>query len=273
MKTLNASNYKGEYIYYGIREHGMAAVMNGLSLHKGIIPFGGTFLIFVDYCKPSLRLAALMKKRAIYILTHDSIGLGEDGPTHQPIEQLASLRATPNVKVIRPSDTVETIEAWQIALNNKEGPTVIALTRQKLTPARKKYTSKNLSQFGAYELKSNSKKPHVSIYASGSEVEIALEVHNLLKEQNIESKVVSMPCQELFDKQSDDFKSDILDKDSLIVTIEAGNISSWKKYLGDRGMTFGIDRFGESAPYKKVYEHLNLSAEKITLAIQEKLRK
>ena len=161
--VINSKNYRGNYIYYGIREHGMAAIMNGLSLHKGIIPFGGTFLIFLDYCKPSLRLAALMKQRAIYILTHDSIGLGEDGPTHQPIEQLASLRATPNVKVFRPADVIETAEAWELALSNQKGPSVIALTRQKLPMLRRKYYAKNISSQGAYEIKSNSKNPDISI--------------------------------------------------------------------------------------------------------------
>ncbi len=272
-KVINAKNFDGNYIHYGVREHGMASIMNGLALYSGLIPYGGTFLIFSDYCKPSIRLSALMGLKVIYIFSHDSIGLGEDGPTHQPIEQLNGLRAIPNLNVFRPADINETLECWEIALKSKNTPSAIALSRQKLPYINPKFSEKNKCETGAYIVKLNSHDNKVTLVASGSEVEIALEVHNLLKEQNIESKVVSMPCQELFDKQSDDFKSDILDKDSLIITIEAGNVSSWKKYLGDRGMTFGIDRFGESAPYKKVYEHLNLSAEKITLAIQEKLRK
>ena len=272
-KVINAKNFDGNYIHYGVREHGMASIMNGLALYSGLIPYGGTFLIFSDYCKPSIRLSALMGLKVIYIFSHDSIGLGEDGPTHQPIEQLNGLRAIPNLNVFRPADINETLECWEIALKSKNTPSVIALSRQKLPYINPKFSEKNKCETGAYTVKLNSHDNKVTLVASGSEVEIALEVHNLLKEQNIESKVVSMPCHELFDKQSDDFKSDILDKDSLIITIEAGNVSSWKKYLGDRGMTFGIDRFGESAPYKKVYEHLNLSAEKITLAIQEKLRK
>ena len=272
-KVINAKNFDGNYIHYGVREHGMASIMNGLALYSGLIPYGGTFLIFSDYCKPSIRLSALMGLKVIYIFSHDSIGLGEDGPTHQPIEQFNGLRAIPNLNVFRPADINETLECWEIALKSKNTPSAIALSRQKLPYINPKFSEKNKCETGAYIVKLNSHDNKVTLVASGSEVEIALEVHNLLKEQNIESKVVSMPCQELFDKQSDDFKSDILDKDSLIITIEAGNVSSWKKYLGDRGMTFGIDRFGESAPYKKVYEHLNLSAEKITLAIQEKLRK
>ena len=272
-KVINAKNFDGNYIHYGVREHGMASIMNGLALYSGLIPYGGTFLIFSDYCKPSIRLSALMGLKVIYIFSHDSIGLGEDGPTHQPIEQLNGLRAIPNLNVFRPADINETLECWEIALKSKNTPSAIALSRQKLPYINPKFSEKNKCETGAYIVKLNSHDNKVTLVASGSEVEIALEVHNLLKEQNIESKVVSMPCHELFDKQSDDFKSDILDKDSLIITIEAGNVSSWKKYLGNRGMTFGIDRFGESAPYKKVYEHLNLSAEKITLAIQEKLRK
>ena len=272
-KVINAKNFDGNYIHYGVREHGMASIMNGLALYSGLIPYGGTFLIFSDYCKPSIRLSALMGLKVIYIFSHDSIGLGEDGPTHQPIEQLNGLRAIPNLNVFCPADINETLECWEIALKSKNTPSAIALSRQKLPYINPKFSEKNKCETGAYIVKLNSHDNKVTLVASGSEVEIALEVHNLLKEQNIESKVVSMPCHELFDKQSDDFKSDILDKDSLIITIEAGNVSSWKKYLGDRGMTFGIDRFGESAPYKKVYEHLNLSAEKITLAIQEKLRK
>ena len=272
-KVINAKNFDGNYIHYGVREHGMASIMNGLALYSGLIPYGGTFLIFSDYCKPSIRLSALMGLKVIYIFSHDSIGLGEDGPTHQPIEQLNGLRAIPNLNVFRPADINETLECWEIALKSKNTPSAIALSRQKLPYINPKFSEKNKCETGAYIVKLNSHDNKVTLVASGSEVEIALEVHNLLKEQNIESKVVSMPCHELFDKQSDDFKKDILDRDSLIITIEAGNVSSWKKYLGNRGMTFGIDRFGESAPYKKVYEHLNLSAEKITLAIQEKLRK
>ena len=187
----------------------MAAIMNGLSLHKGIIPFGGTFLIFLDYCKPSLRLAALMKQRAIYILTHDSIGLGEDGPTHQPIEQLASLRATPNVKVFRPADVIETAEAWELALSNQKGPSVIALTRQKLPMLRRKYYAKNISSQGAYEIKSNSKNPDISIFASGSEVEIGIQLMILLEKKKKNVRVISVPCMEQFKIQNKTYQKKI----------------------------------------------------------------
>jgi len=272
-KVISAKNFDGNYIHYGVREHGMAAVMNGLALYSGLIPYGGTFLIFSDYCKPSIRLAALMGLKVIYIFSHDSIGLGEDGPTHQPIEQLNGLRAIPNLNVFRPADINETLECWEIALKSKNTPSVIALSRQKLPYINPKLSEKNKCENGAYIVKITSHDNKVTLVASGSEVELALDVHNALKENNIESKVVSMPCQELFDKQSDDFKKDILDQESLIVTIEAGNVSSWKKYLGAKGISLGIDRFGESAPYKKVYEHLNLSVEKIVIAIQERLRK
>ncbi len=272
-KVINSKNFDGNYIHYGVREHGMAAVMNGLALYSGLIPYGGTFLIFSDYCKPSIRLSALMGLKVIYIFSHDSIGLGEDGPTHQPIEQLNGLRAIPNLNVFRPADINETLECWEIALKNKNTPSAIALSRQKLPYINPSLSEENKCKNGAYVVKMTSHNSKVTLVASGSEVELALNVHNALKENSIESKVVSMPCQELFDQQSEDFKKDILDKESLIVTIEAGNVSSWKKYLGNKGISLGIDRFGESAPYKKIYEHLNLSVEKIVLSIQERLRK
>ncbi len=271
-KVISPKNFNGNYIHYGVREHGMAAVMNGLALYSGLIPFGGTFLIFSDYCKPSIRLAALMGLKVIYIFSHDSIGLGEDGPTHQPVEQLNGLRAIPNLNVFRPADINETLECWEIALNSKNTPSAIALSRQKLPYINPELSNINKCLNGAYIVKITSHNNKLTLVASGSEVELALEVQSELKKYSIESKVVSMPCQELFDKQSDDFKNNIIDKESLIVTLEAGDVSSWKKYLGSRGISLGINRFGESAPYKKVYEHLNLSVEKIVTTIQKKLR-
>ncbi len=272
-KVINSKSFEGNYIHYGVREHGMAAIMNGLALYSGIIPYGGTFLIFSDYCKPSIRLAALMGLKVIYIFSHDSIGLGEDGPTHQPIEQLNGLRAIPNLNVFRPADINETLECWEIALKNKNTPSAIALSRQKLPYINPKFSENNKCEKGAYVVKMNSHNSKVTLVASGSEVELALNVFDELKRNNIESKVVSMPCQELFDKQSNEFKKDILDENSLVVTIEAGDISSWKKYIGAKGVSLGIERFGESAPYKKIYEHLNLSVEKIVTTIQARLRK
>jgi transketolase len=271
-KVISSKNFNGNYIHYGVREHGMAAVMNGLALYSGFIPYGGTFLIFSDYCKPSIRLAALMGLKVIYIFSHDSIGLGEDGPTHQPIEQLNGLRAIPNLNVFRPADINETLECWEIALRNNNTPSVIALSRQKLPYINPSFSENNKCEKGAYVVNITSHDNKVTLIASGSEVELALNVQNELKKNNVHSKVVSMPCQELFDKQSNDFKKDILDEDSLIVTIEAGNVSSWKKYLGKKGISLGIDRFGKSAPYKKIYDHLNLSVEKILANIQNKLR-
>ena len=271
-KIINSKNFDGNYIHYGVREHGMAAVMNGLALYSGFIPYGGTFLIFSDYCKPSIRLSALMGLNVIYIFSHDSIGLGEDGPTHQPIEQLTGLRAIPNLNVFRPADINETLECWQIALKNKNTPSAIALSRQKLPYINPSNSEENKCEKGAYVVKITSHDNKVTLVASGSEVELALNVQTALKQYNIESKVISMPCQELFDKQADSFKKDILDKDSLIVTIEAGSVSSWEKYSGDKGISLGINNFGESAPYKKVYNHFNLSEEKIVTTIQERLR-
>ena len=271
-KVINSKNFNGNYIHYGVREHGMASIMNGIALYGGFIPYGGTFLIFSDYCKPSIRLSALMGLKVIYVFSHDSIGLGEDGPTHQPIEQLNGLRAIPNLNVYRPADINETLECWEIALKSKNTPSVIALSRQKLPYINPKFSEKNECENGAYVIRMDSHSNVVTLVASGSEVELALDIYKMLKQNNIEAKVVSMPCQELFDKQSNDFKEKILDRSSLIVSIEAGNDSTWKKYVGEKGVTVGINRFGESAPYKKVYDHLNLSVEKIVNDIQKILR-
>ena len=229
MKILDANNYSGNYIYYGIREHGMAAIMNGIALHKGVIPFSGTFLIFSDYCKPSIRLSALMKQRVIYVFTHDSIGLGEDGPTHQPIEQLAGLRSIPNLNVFRPADSVETAEAWQISLQSNDTPSAIALTRQSLPTIREKHVDKNLTAFGAYEIQKSLNKPRVSIFASGSEVEIALEVSKLLKKNKIKSRVISVPCLDKFEEQTSAYKKKIIGDSDLNVSIEAGSDLAWEK--------------------------------------------
>ena len=271
-KIVNAKNFDGNYIHYGVREHGMSAVMNGLALYGGLIPYGGTFLIFSDYSKPSIRLSALMGLRVIYIFSHDSIGLGEDGPTHQPVEQLAGLRAIPNLNVFRPADINETLECWEIALKNQNTPSAIALSRQKVPYINPKNTKENKCEKGAYVVNITSHESNVTIIASGTEVDLALKVQEKLKQSNIHSKVVSMPCMELFDKQPQEFRKDIIEENSLVVTIEAGSIMSWQKYIGNNGMNFGIDRFGESAPYKDVYNHFELSEEKISGFIQKKLR-
>jgi transketolase len=271
-KIINSKNFDGNYIHYGVREHGMASVMNGLALYGGLIPYGGTFLIFSDYCKPSIRLSALMGLKVIYIFSHDSIGLGEDGPTHQPIEQLTGLRAIPNLNVFRPADINETLECWEIALKSNNTPSVIALSRQKVPYINPKNDKENKCKKGAYVVNITSHESKVTLLASGTEVDLALKVQEKLKENNIESKVVSVPCMELFDKQPKDYKNDIMENNSLIFTLEAGSIMSWQKYIKDKGMNIGIDQFGESAPYKEVYDHFDLSEEKIVGFIQKKLR-
>ena len=272
-KIINSKNFNGNYIHYGVREHGMAAIMNGLALYGGLIPYGGTFLIFSDYCKPSIRLSALMGLRVIYIFSHDSIGLGEDGPTHQPIEQLSGLRAIPNLNVFRPADINETLECWEIALKSNNTPSAIVLSRQKLPYLNQEISSKNKCESGAYTVKVTSHDSNVVLVASGSELELALKVQKSLKENKIESKVVSMPCMELFDKQPKKYKEEVFDENSIIFTLEAGSISSWQKYKGNNGYNFGIDDFGESAPYKKIYEHFGLTEDNILNAIQNHLRK
>lgn len=271
-KIINSKNFNGNYIHYGVREHGMAAVMNGLALYGGIIPYGGTFLIFSDYCKPSIRLSALTGLKVIYVFSHDSIGLGEDGPTHQPVEQLTGLRAIPNLNVFRPADINETFECWEIALKSENTPSAIALSRQKVPYINPSNSKENKCEKGAYVVNLTSHESNVTLVASGTEVELALKVQDKLKENNIHSKVVSMPCMELFDKQPEDYRKDILEENSLIITLEAGSVVSWQKYIKNKGANLGINKFGESAPYKEVYKHFKLSEEDITNFIQKKLR-
>ena len=271
-KIINSKNFDGNYIHYGVREHGMAAVMNGLALYGGLIPYGGTFLIFSDYCKPSIRLSALMGLRVVYIFSHDSIGLGEDGPTHQPIEQLAGLRAIPNLNVFRPADINETLECWEIALKSHNTPSVIALSRQKAPYINPNNEKENKCENGAYTVNITSHESNVTLIASGTEVELAIKVQEKLKDSNIDSKVISMPCMELFDKQSKDYKKDIIEENSLVVTLEAGSITHWQKYIKNKGLNLGIDQFGESAPHKEIYDRFNLTEDKIVNLIQKKLR-
>ena len=259
-KVINSKDFNGNYIHYGIREHGMAAAMNGLALYGGLIPYGGTFLIFSDYCKPSIRLSALMGIKVVYIFSHDSIGLGEDGPTHQPIEQLAGLRAIPNLNVFRPADINETLECWQVALKSKNTPSAIALSRQKLPYINPSHTKENKSELGAYIVNATSNNNLVTLVASGSEVELALQAQKELKEINIDSIVVSMPCQELFNQQSINYKNKIINNNIPTITIEASSVSSWEKYSKNN---MGIETFGESAPFKEVYNHFNLTSIKI----------
>ncbi len=259
-KIISSKNFNGNYIHYGIREHGMASAMNGLALYGGLIPYGGTFLIFSDYCKPSIRLSALMGLKVIYIFSHDSIGLGEDGPTHQPVEQLAGLRAIPNLNVFRPADINETLECWQIALKSKNTPSAIVLSRQKLPYLGLEYSEKNKCEFGAYVVNETFDDKSLTLIASGSEVEIAIEAQSKLKKMNIDSSVVSMPSQELFDLQDNSYKEKIISNNIPAITIEASSIKGWEKYTK---YNLGIETFGESAPYKEVYSHFNLTSDKV----------
>ncbi len=276
MGGFTAENYGGRYVYYGIREHAMAAAMNGMALHRGIIPYGGTFLVFTDYCRPSIRLSALMEQRVIYVMTHDSIGLGEDGPTHQPVEHLAALRAIPNLQVFRPCDLVETAECWQAALNSPNRPSILALSRQKLTPFRFDADRENLSAKGGYVLH-DIKDYQASIIASGSEVEIAMAASSALVKDNISTRVISMPCLDLFQQQSDDYKQSVLGNRPRLV-IEAGIRQGWDDILyygangnnGPQGEFLGMTGFGASAPAPDLYQHFGITAE-AAIAIMKRL--
>ena len=263
-KPISKNNFKGNYIHYGVREHAMCGIMNGLSLHSKLIPYGGTFLIFSDYCKPAIRLSALMKLNVVYVMTHDSIGLGEDGPTHQPIEQLTGLRSIPNLNVFRPADTTETIECWELALKNLDTPSVLALSRQNLSPIRKVYESQNKCSLGAYEIYRSKDKVDLTIFASGSEVNLALDVSHKLATENTYSKVISVPCQEIFFKQSKDYKNNILNETNYKISIEAGRSDTWSKFVGEKGLSFGIEDFGKSAPYKEIFKDFKLTANEIS---------
>ena len=272
LETLDVDNYAGRYLHYGIREFGMAAAMNGMALHGGVIPYGGTFLVFTDYARPAIRLSALQKARVIYVMTHDSIGLGEDGPTHQPIEHLQSLRAIPQLLVFRPADAVETAECWALALQSEE-PSILALTRQNLEPVRTKASAENLSARGAYRLKVARNVRKVIILATGSEVEIALRTAELLEGQGLGADVVSMPCTERFDAQPLSYREDILpdvsNREILRVSIEAGTTFGWERYTGLHGLRFGIDRFGVSAPASDAYAFFGLTPDKIFVRITD----
>jgi len=270
-KIIKPGKFDGNYIHYGVREHAMCGIMNGISLHSNLIPYGGTFLIFSDYCKPSIRLSAMMGQKVIFIFTHDSIGLGEDGPTHQPIEQLTALRSIPNLNVFRPADTIETFECWQLALENKNSPSVIALTRQKTNPIRKNYLEINQCSKGAYEIMRTGNDLNLVLISSGSEIDLACKISHKLATDNIYSKVISMPCHEIFDLQNENYKSEILTKNVLKVSIEASETSYWKKYTGISGLNFGINDFGKSAPYKDIYDHFKLNEQYIVNRIKEKL--
>lgn len=270
MRSISKQSFEGSYIYYGVREHGMAAAMNGLALHGGLIPYGGTFLVFTDYCRPSIRLAALMRQRVIYVMTHDSIGLGEDGPTHQPVEHLASLRAIPHLRIYRPADGVETAACWESALHYTEGPSVIALTRQNISTVCR--DSHPPVSKGAYVLAGDPHAP-VTLIATGSEVSLALAVMEALKKDTIMAKVISAPCLEIFDEQDEAYKQSVLGVNSFKISIEAASPQSWYKYVGDKGLIIGIEDFGASAPYEDLMVHFGFTAEAIRAKILSTYKK
>ena len=261
MKAITPGDYSGRFVHYGIREHGMAAAMNGMALHGGIIPYSGTFLVFSDYARPAIRLAALMGLRVIHVMTHDSIGLGEDGPTHQPVEHLAALRAIPNLMVFRPADAVETAECWDIALAEARRPSVLALTRQNLPTLRTTHTDENLSRKGAYELAPADGDAKVTFFATGSEVEIAMAARALLASDGIGARVVSMPSWELFDAQTETYRESVLGPGTVKVAIEAASSFGWERYVGEHGRFVGMKSFGASAPYKDLYKHFGITSE------------
>ena len=266
MAAIEAGSFAGRYVHYGIREFGMAAAMNGMALHGGIIPYAGTFLVFSDYLRPALRLSALMKQRVIHVLTHDSIGLGEDGPTHQPAEHLASLRAMPNVNVFRPADAIETAECWELALQAKDTPSAMVLTRQGLPAVRTEASADNLCARGGYVLSSAAGAARVTLLATGSEISIAMDAQKLLAADGIAASVVSMPCWELFDKQSETYRKSVLGAGTVRVAVEAGVRLGWDQYVGSDGCFVGMTGFGASAPAKDLYKHFNITSEAVAQA-------
>ncbi len=267
-EILDADNYGGQYINYGVREHAMAAIMNGLSLHGGIVPYAGTFMSFADYSRAAIRLGALMGTRVIHIMTHDSIGLGEDGPTHQPVEHLASLRAIPNLMVMRPADGIETVECWEIAINRKNSPSLMALTRQGI-PTLRDDINNNKSAKGAYVISDSSSEPKALIFATGSEVEIAIQAQKQLENDGIATRVISVPCFELFEEQSQEYKEEILgSKDIVKLAVEAGIRMGWDRFIGSDGIFIGMNSFGASAPAPELYKHFGITSERIVNSIK-----
>lgn len=269
--TLSPDEPGGRYIYYGVREFAMGALMNGMALHGGIIPYGGTFLVFADYARGAMRLSALMKQRVIYVMTHDSIGLGEDGPTHQPVEHLASMRAMPGINVFRPADAIETAECWELALAAKDTPSMIVLTRQSLPQLRLRPASENLCARGAYILYSSSETPDVVLIGTGSEVSLAIEAARVLEGYGISANVVSMPSWSHFDAQDDAYKSTVIPENTLKVSIEAASTLGWSKYVGSEGIVIGMDSFGASAPATDLFKHFGITAERMVEAVRERI--
>ena len=270
-EPVSSEDYSGHYIHYGVREHGMAAGMNGLALHGGVIPYGGTFLVFSDYCRPSIRLSALMGQRVVYVMTHDSIGLGEDGPTHQPVEHLAALRAIPNLNVFRPADAIETAECWQVALQSKDRPSVLALTRQGVPTIRQEAGEDNWSALGAYILSPAAGARQATLFASGSEVHLAVQAQQQLREEGISVAVVSMPSWELFLEQPPHYRDEVMGPGALHVAIEAASPFGWTRWLGPDGIYIGVQGFGASAPAAQLYEHFGITVDAIVKAVRNGL--
>jgi transketolase len=270
-RAITPTDFSGRYVHWGIREHGMAAAMNGMALHGGVIPYSGTFLAFSDYARPAMRLAALMGLRVVHVMTHDSIGLGEDGPTHQPVEHYAALRAIPNLDFYRPADVTETLECWQLSLEATSTPSVLALTRQNLPALRTSYEAENLSARGAYVIHEPKEASTVTFYASGSEVAIAVEAAETLAGEGVHARVVSVPCMERFERQSDDYRADIIGKDQVRVAIEAGIRMGWDSIIGPDGIFIGMSGFGASAPYEELYRHFGITAEAAVEAVKARL--
>ena len=263
---LTSGNYGGRYVHYGVREHAMAAAMNGLALHGGVIPYAGTFFVFTDYLRPAMRLSALMGLRVVYVMTHDSIGLGEDGPTHQPVEHLASVRAMPNLMVLRPADAVETAECWSLALQNTAGPSLVVLTRQKLPALRTTHTDDNLCAMGGYEISPAKGEARVSLLATGSEVSVAVEAQQLLADEGVAARVVSIPCWELLEALDEKLRDQILGADTVRVAVEAGMSYGWDRYVGSDGAFVGMTSFGASAPAPDLFEHFGITAKEVAEA-------
>ena len=272
MQTFDAPDYAGRYVHYGVREHAMAAAMNGMALHGGVIPYSGGFLIFSDYARPAIRLGALMGIRVIHVMTHDSIGVGEDGPTHQPVEHLASLRAMPNLRVFRPADGVETAECWQAALEHRNGPAIMALSRQKTPAVRLAATERNLSALGAYELIASEGPAQVTLFASGTEVGIAVEAQKLLKAEGVAVRVVSTPCWELFDLQSLSYREEVIGGAPVRIAVEAAVRLGWDRFIGEDGGFVGMTGFGASAPAERLYREFGITAEAVAAEARAKLR-
>ncbi|WP_375606564.1 MULTISPECIES: transketolase [unclassified Bartonella] len=273
MKSISADDFSGRYLHYGIREHAMGAIMNGLALHGGFIPYGGTFLCFSDYMRPAMRLSSLMGLRVVYVMTHDSIGLGEDGPTHQPVEHLACLRSMPNHLVFRPADAMETVECWQLALKARGTPSTLALSRQNLPLLRQEYEEENLCMLGAYELLTASDEAQVTLFASGSELQIAVQAHAILEEKNIPTRVISVPCFELFSQQSLSYQRALIGEAPIKIAIEAAVSQGWDRFIGCDGVFIGMEGFGASGTIDTLYAHFGITWENVVATAEKELGK